>query len=89
MNSITKGIINVAIAVLILLGAAAVCLWFIGYIPTSENEFLFRSRLSKYAAEGRAVIPLSDLASFDWEMVCENHPYDGGRLYLEKYGRTY
>jgi hypothetical protein len=88
MSGITKGIINIAIAVAILLGGAAVCLWFIGYIPVSENEFLFRSRLSKYAAEGKAEIPLTDLASFDWEMVCENHPYDGP-VYLKKYGRSY
>jgi hypothetical protein len=82
-------IVTISVAVFILVAGVGLYVCLTELAPDSANEDLFRSRLSKYAAEGKAEIPLTDLASFDWEMVCENHPYDGGWLYLEKYGRTY
>ena len=88
MSGIVKGFVYIAIAASILLGGAVVFLWLTGFISASINEALFRSRLSKYAAEGRPMIRLSDLADFDWDMVCDNHPYDEP-VYLEKFGRTY
>ena len=54
MSGIVKGVVNVVVAVLILLGGAAVFLWLIGFTPASVNEGLFRYRLDKYAAEGRS-----------------------------------
>ena len=62
--------------------------WDIFLLPSSLDEALFRYRLSSAAKTQTREINLSELATFDWEEVCDHHPYDG-EFKHPKYGRTY
>lgn len=62
--------------------------WDIFLLPHSLDEALFRYRLSSAAQTKKKEINLSELTEFEWEDVCDHHPYDGEFKY-PKYGRTY
>lgn len=52
-----------------------------------ERE-LFDQALGNINAGGVTSIKLSEITQFEWETVCDVHPY-WGELYLEQYDRTY
>lgn len=62
--------------------------WGFSLLPSSLAEALFRYRLSHAVQDKKTVISLAHLASFEWEEVCDHHPYDG-EFKHPKYGRTY
>lgn len=56
--------------------------------PFSVAEALFHHRLKQAALAQQDSIRLSELTHFDWEEVCEHHPYDGDFKHPES-GRVY
>lgn len=62
--------------------------WNIFLLPSSLEEALFRYRLSSVALAQKREINFFELATFEWEEVCDHHPYEGEFKY-PKYGRTY
>jgi hypothetical protein len=87
-SRVLYGIMNLFLAFFIVIIAGLGFLWAIGLIPASIDEALFRYRLRMFAHSNTVQTMISDLATFDWELVCSNHPYDEP-LFLEKYGRWY
>lgn len=79
---------------LLWIGPAAIVLvaglvaWDLFLLPSSLSEALFRYRLNSAAQTHKKEINFSELATFEWEEVCNHHPYDGEFKY-PKYGRTY
>ncbi|WP_154716350.1 hypothetical protein [Sterolibacterium denitrificans] len=62
--------------------------WDVFLLPSSLDEALFRYRLSRAVQTQKIEINFSELATFEWEEVCDHHPYDGDFKH-PKYGRTY
>ncbi len=77
-------LISLAIVAVVMLGL----LWLTGLLPSSLDEALFRYRLSQFLSGSEKRQALRDIGSFDWDLVCDNHPYRGPR-YVAKYDRTY
>lgn len=67
---------------------AGLVAWDLFLLPSSLSEALFRYRLNSAAQTQKKEINFSELATFEWEEVCNHHPYDGEFKY-PKYGRTY
>lgn len=76
---------TVPAAIVLIAGLVA---WDLFLLPSSLNEALFRYRLNSAAQTQKTEINFSELATFEWEEVCNHHPYDGEFKY-PKYGRTY
>lgn len=68
--------------------AAGLFAWEIFFLPTSFSEVLFRYRLGKAVEDKKTEITLAELTNFEWEEVCDHHPYDG-EFKHPKYNRTY
>ena len=68
--------------------AVGLVAWDLFLLPSSLTEAIFRYRLSSAAQSQKKEFQLSELATFEWEEVCDHHPYDGEFKY-PKYGRTY
>ena len=62
--------------------------WGIFFLPTSINEALFRYRLSSAIQQQKNQINFVELTPFDWEEVCDHHPYNG-EFKHPNYNRTY
>lgn len=62
--------------------------WDLFLLPSSLSEAFFRYRLSNAALTQKTEIHLPEMATFEWEEVCDHHPYDG-EFKHPKYGRTY
>ena len=76
---------TVPAAIVLIAGLVA---WDLFLLPSSLNEALFRYRLNSAAQTQKKEIKFSELATFEWEEVCNHHPYDG-EFKHPKYGRTY
>ncbi len=76
---------SVPAAIIFIAGLVA---WDLFLLPSSLTEALFRYRLNSAAQAQKKEIDLSGLATFEWDEVCDHHPYDGEFNY-PKYGRTY
>lgn len=87
MGTFTRWRLLWVIPALIVITAGLVA-WDFFLLPSSLSETIFRYRLSRAAQTPNKEIYLSELATFEWEEVCDHHPYDGGFKY-QKYGRTY
>ena len=72
----------------VLVIAVVLVAWDLFFLSSSLNEALFRYRLNNAAQTQKKEINFSELATFEWEEVCDHHPYDGDFKH-PKYGRTY
>lgn len=68
--------------------AVGLVAWDLFLLPSSLSEALFRYRLNSAAQALKKEINFSEIATFEWEEVCDHHPYDG-EFKHPKYGRTY
>lgn len=62
--------------------------FFANHVFEKNERVRFCQNIQERAEKGEEIIKLSDVTWFDWETVCNSHPYSGS-FYLEKYKKEY